>query len=395
MRVTCGELLNIPSLKKLKLVAGIKGLERIVRWVHVLDIPYDKRWIQGNELIFITGVGLHNYEEELYDILISAYRDNLAGLVINIGPYIKKIPARVLEVADYNNMPVFELPWKYKLVDVIREICVHLSIKQINEISVNKLVESIIFERTTQKDNILELLNFYGYNLSKSSCVIVVQIHCKKNQSGTFNLFMNTAISTFSFCFKKPLYTFKNDKVIFIVSEEELIDCSMIQGAINKIYNIMKVSNPGIHISAGIGRKKPPGELNKSFREANFALELAKSIFPDENIKYFKDLGFYRLLFSVNDHSELKEYSNDILGILIEYDNNHNSALIKTLECYLLENGDLKKVSEHLHIHYNTAQYRLRKISEISGRNTNNLMDCMYFLSALVMNRYAELFPPD
>lgn len=46
------------------------------------------------------------------------YAHGAAGVVFNIGPYIKRIPPDVISFANQNGFPVFTLPWKVHIIDI-------------------------------------------------------------------------------------------------------------------------------------------------------------------------------------------------------------------------------------------------------------------------------------
>ncbi len=52
MSVRVDQLLGLPELKDLKLVSGTKGINRIVRWVHIIENPEDiTECAQSDELV--------------------------------------------------------------------------------------------------------------------------------------------------------------------------------------------------------------------------------------------------------------------------------------------------------------------------------------------------------
>ena len=48
-------------------------------------------------------------------------------------------------------------------------------------------------------------------------------------------------------------------------------------------------------------------------------------------------------------------------------DRETGSQYIPTLEAYLSSDGNLKKLADAMHMHRNTLQYRLNRISQITG----------------------------
>ena len=57
---TVADLLKLPELAagRPRVVAGAKGLQRPVRWVHVAEVPDIAPLLRGGELILTTGIAL-------------------------------------------------------------------------------------------------------------------------------------------------------------------------------------------------------------------------------------------------------------------------------------------------------------------------------------------------
>ncbi len=56
----------------------------------------------------------------------------------------------------------------------------------------------------------------------------------------------------------------------------------------------------------------------------------------------------------------------------IEYDQNNNAELLKTLECYFACKQNLRKTAEMLFVHKNSVIYRLNKIETLLGKELDN-----------------------
>ncbi len=113
--------------------------------------------------------------------------------------------------------------------------------------------------------------------------------------------------------------------------------------------------------------------VEASFREAVEVIRI-KSQFPDETrtIFYSEDLGFYRYLPGMLEQKRLHNIGNPHLNRLWEYDREHRTCMLKTLEVYLTHDCNVKDAADHLHIHVNTMNYRLTRISEIAGIDLKN-----------------------
>jgi DNA-binding PucR family transcriptional regulator len=56
-----------------------------------------------------------------------------------------------------------------------------------------------------------------------------------------------------------------------------------------------------------------------------------------------------------------------MLGRLLAYDRQHNTDLVATLRAYFEQNANASETARKLYVHRNTLNYRLQRISEISG----------------------------
>jgi hypothetical protein len=121
--MTVQEVLELPQLYELRLRAGADHVHRLVRWFYVAENEGISDWIEGGELVFITGINQVRDEANLLDLLDQAATKNVAGIVILTGTdFIREIPATVLEKADTLGLPLIEQPYHLKLVELTHVI---------------------------------------------------------------------------------------------------------------------------------------------------------------------------------------------------------------------------------------------------------------------------------
>ncbi|MFW5787773.1 MAG: PucR family transcriptional regulator [Halanaerobiales bacterium] len=113
-------------------------------------------------------------------------------------------------------------------------------------------------------------------------------------------------------------------------------------------------------------------EIPESYHQAKKAIYVADKFNKNDNNTFFyNELGIYKLLYKINNE-ELENFIKNILSPLVEYDREHNTELLETLESYFEEKGNLTSVSKKLYIHYNTAVYRMERIEAITGLDLDN-----------------------
>lgn len=132
--------------------------------------------------------------------------------------------------------------------------------------------------------------------------------------------------------------------------------------------------------------------LHRSFQEARTALELGQLFNNPHRLVSFQDLGIMRLLHRL-DRQELEDYRSEVLGPLIKYDKESNLNLEETLLAYLACNTDLNAAGEKLYLHPNTLRYRLKKATEILGRDLSSVENQVNLFLALKIGRLKSLWP--
>ncbi|WP_333860899.1 PucR family transcriptional regulator [Clostridium sp.] len=376
MFVTCKNILNLPGLEKMKVVAGKKGLNKVIRWVHVTEIPDVSNWVKGGELLFITGVAIGNSTELLLQFVKDINMRKLAGLVINIGPYIEKTPKEILDFADSVDFPIFELPFEVRLIDITQNICRTIFTEKLEKESMSNFMREIIFEDVNVTEDMLGRAALYGYNENKNYCAMVVDIdnfrlYLKENQlqdEDTISNIKNRIQEAIEYVMyknnKKCLYTMQSDAFFFMVPMEK--ENNNIDYIAESIKNQINRNRDSIMVSIGIGGIcNHLRGFNKVILEARKALDMTKLYEKNNCIIKYGDLGIFRLFFEINDYTEMKKLFNENLLKLKEYDKKNSSNLLQTLTIYLRENRNLGKTAEILYIHRNTIKYRVKRIEEI------------------------------
>lgn len=115
-------------------------------------------------------------------------------------------------------------------------------------------------------------------------------------------------------------------------------------------------------------------KVEAGFWEAAAVIQI-KSRFPFEtrDIFYYEDLGFYRYLPTMIEQRRAQQINNPQLQRLREYDREHNTCLLKTLQVFLSHDCNVKDAADNLHVHVNTMNYRLMRISEIADIDLKNI----------------------
>lgn len=106
------------------------------------------------------------------------------------------------------------------------------------------------------------------------------------------------------------------------------------------------------------------------YRQALQAMQLGQRLQMNQVVD-FDSLGIYRLLGRLESIPEVVEFTDQVIGPLVRYDEQHRSALVQTIDAYFTHHGNISQTAESLFIHRNTLLYRLDRIQELTGHNLN------------------------
>ncbi len=170
----------------------------------------------------------------------------------------------------------------------------------------------------------------------------------------------------------RAIYSFEDNLATLLYPVGEGIDGAGLKRTAGNLSNGI-TSRLASGVSVGIGHIHPGLEgVKLANQEARQALSIGVRLFGEGCLAYFGDLGIYRLLFSVQNKSELREFYEETLGKLVEYDRRNGAELVKTLEAYFTSCNSPTEAAQKLHTHRNTLLYRLNRICDISGLDLDN-----------------------
>ena len=383
--ISCREIINLPSLNKLSLVAGKSGLDRVVRWVHFIDLPDVIPWVQGGELLIITGIGLNGDMDKLKDIVRGSIKKKLAGLIINIGPYIKEVPAEVISLADQADFAIFELPWEVKIIEVTREICSHIVLKHTEERSIKDFLQQLPLFPLADPEVLIQRAAYYGYDLAKPHQVAIIspthltdflrgqKVKDEKDLVAFKVRFEHIVSDVLNIHGRKVLQMLWVDDVILLMPyENESTKAGENTDILRDIVEKFTAKMPGLVVTAVLGGKfESLQDARKSYLQAIKVLRFAGLQTASSPIYAYDQLGIYKLLFEI-EPDKLAMYYQEVIEPLNQYDRKHHMDLANSLFVYFEENCNAAKTAKRLFVHRNTLDYRLKKIEEITSRSLDD-----------------------
>lgn len=139
--LTVQEVLKRPLFQKAQVIAGERGLDRRIRWVHILEVENFETMIHGDELILSTGIGLKKDALSPTTFLEKLIKLNASCLCIEIGEYFTSIPQEMINIANKHHFPLIIFPAKVRFVDITQDLhsylinCNHQLLQNLEKLS--------------------------------------------------------------------------------------------------------------------------------------------------------------------------------------------------------------------------------------------------------------------
>ncbi len=167
----------------------------------------------------------------------------------------------------------------------------------------------------------------------------------------------------------------KSDSFIFLFSAKAMKGRRRMDESIEAaIARLLKETN--LSMSVGIsGQIDDVMEIPEGHKEAQLALKITRLVRGAGSIGHYDQLSLERALLDLSGSGALRQYHEETLGKVVEYDSANNGQLIKTIEALVNSAGNRSQASKALYIHRNTLAYRIKQIRKLSGLNLSNPAD--------------------
>lgn len=366
MAVTLKELYDeVKDKEEIRLVAGEAGMQHIVRWVHMVEGTDISSFLEGDEVAFTTGIALHG-EAELVELVKFNYRQRAAGMVINVGPYIAEIPEEVIAFADAHSFPVFRVPWRVHMANIMRDFTTRINLDDQKKMELEIALKNV-FYLSGNTDLYLPTLPRHGYKKEWTYVVAVVE-EDGQGESGIDQAERKKMLyyaQEYFFAWQKTAIVFEDgEELVFLcvnVTEQQ-----MRQKVSGFCDSVLQYEICGGDLYGGVGKEaKSLGEVGRSFAEAEQVKRFQRKRERKNEILSYGELGLYQLLFSMEGSEVLENYYNETIGALEKYDRINETDLCSFLKQYFELECSVQDVAAKLHMHRNSVTYKLHKIEEI------------------------------
>lgn len=400
MNMKCRDLLELRCFEQIKLVGGESGLDNMITWVYINQDVSITDWIHGGELVFMTGLDGHCSEDILERLIRECVENVASGVVIVCNPqYIENVPRSIITIADAEGLPIFEMPWELKLVDVTKEIANNIIMKQLEARSAAMFFSELLFDRHISENSLKSVGLRCGVNIDEPALIIMAHIVYPES-CGTYNerTRFENALELFRKQLSDCLYSKRCSFVSSVYMDEIFIylNCSenssvqRICSSMRKFAEKFSAENEGLCVYGGFGSICTNlKDIHRSCHEAEQAMAAARKSGGKAEMVLFSKLGIISLLADNNSGEQLKDYCRNTLKPLIDSDYECGTEYLKTLRVFLNCNCSMVNAAKAMYIHRNTLVYRIDKIRNLLDIDFGDMTAKCECMNALrIMNHF-------
>lgn len=351
MSINVYNVLDLPSFKDAKILAGHSALDNIVTQVSISDSPlseFDYKIAYPGDFYLSEFYFAKDSSADMITYLEPILMAGGSGICI-LDEYINELPDSIIDYCNNNKFPVILNSVNIPYAIMIREI-MELIIADRQNTLLSKEISSII-DATIDQRTQMRIINQINPHLHNNITAFYITLTEPHDSAPEIRDYFERDIFASGIMF--------NEGVLGIISHPAADKASaQVAYYIDKLMNFNGIKSIGISDAA-----IKLHDVSKAFNQAITAAKFNSH--EGDIVQHYRDLGTMKLFLLLAGHPELEEFYNEIIGSLVDYDKKHNSQLFETMLMYKKCGYQYKDVAGKLFVHENTVRYRINKAQEI------------------------------
>lgn len=373
MSLSVIEATQIGKLKNLHLVAGKRGLNRIIETIgildhEILDVIHGK--FGSGDFVLTTFTAARNNESLLISSIKKLIACNVTGLAIK-KVFYQMLPNEIISYANRHDFPIFMYDDSIFTEDIISDLSFGIKSRSNIELMSSKI--DILFKNDLKKvvtEQLAIEINPYFYQnhiviylkeklyVSDDKILRIIERYNKSRvKSSHHSLIKYNEGVVIILTYKKISESEVHLDLNHIVEQYDIDTDKFVIGKSSIGYNLFLIS--------------------QSIKESIYAAHTAEVITKDM-IEY-KDIGIYKFLLPHKTDHWIRSFTRDILTPICNYD---DGKLRQTAEVYIENKGDILKTATQMFQHKNTIRYRIKIMQTLTA--IDNISDFYEQLSIAI-----------
>ena len=405
MYVTCKDLLKLRSFSSCRVLTGAAGMERIINWPCMAKPVLEENLFHGGELVVLEETYVPYHEATLCRFLDLCAEQRVGGILILINEQserLKKVPQTVIDRACGYDLPLFQMSWDVRSMDVMKEVCLLIFDNEHRHNAMLSVLKDMIFFHSTVEEESLNQLANLRYR-DEPYYLVRIQLcsfesHCLERgiiselEKHEHKIYLRHLIGSTIDHMIPDAKVCSNSNIVVALAPSRATESAGDWGHIwEELYAYMRQKLGAVDLRMCVGERC---DSIKQIKQA--LLETARMIPLTKLERYagrpvvMEQAGIYRMLLAA-EPAYLRQIYETTMGPLAAMDANGDAELIQTLAAYLNNDLSLEKTSQQLYLHTNTIRYRLKKIESLTGLSMRSTQDMAMLYYCIHIKEYLSL----
>src|SRR5215467_7168264 len=166
--MTVREALSLDSLKTARIVAGEAGVDRLVRWTHVVDLPDLAPWVRAGQLLLTTGLSWPKADAEQRSLIRQLADKKLTAVALAVPRYLEHFPHAARDEADRLELPLIEIPFEVPFAQITEELQRAIIAEQYQIVERSEQIHRELTRAAASGKNLDDLAHTLGILLERS-----------------------------------------------------------------------------------------------------------------------------------------------------------------------------------------------------------------------------------
>jgi len=166
--IKLAEILSLAVLDRAQIVAGTAGLEREVRWVHVIDMPDVLSWVQPGQFLLTTAYGWPREAEAQRALIRGLAERNLACVGLAVPKFFEHFPEAACEEAERVALPLLEIPWDVPFARITEAVHGLILAEQSRVIEQSEAIHRTLTQAAVEAESLQDLATTLGMLINRA-----------------------------------------------------------------------------------------------------------------------------------------------------------------------------------------------------------------------------------
>jgi len=132
--ITVRRALQIGGLARASLVAGARGLDRVIKYVDIMEVPDVAAWLRPDMLMITCAYAIREDPVAQVNLVRNLSRCGAAALAVKPARFLGSMPQGMIDAANEEGLPLLELPADLPYIEITHPLLSEILNEQVRDL---------------------------------------------------------------------------------------------------------------------------------------------------------------------------------------------------------------------------------------------------------------------